>query len=113
MWQYVEGVFTKQEIVGDGDPEWWKNSIHGLWECSDLYDYLIEEGHNIDLSAEIKEACWKLAKQRFNKDRKFWIDRSEDKEWLKNELNKVYKSFLIRAHFVTNFYQKDLKISLK
>lgn len=75
------------------------NGSYGIY--GELYDFLIEDGHQIDISKDLKDEFWKSATNRFNVDNKRWIESGlATKEQMTKELHKYYKSYLAAEYLL-------------
>lgn len=82
------------------------------YELADfLYDFLIKDGHKIDIPTDIKKQLYRLAIICFNKSMKQTAgDSTLSFEVKNNQLNKFYKSLLARKYLVDKFLETGEKL---
>jgi hypothetical protein len=72
---------------------------YGLYTT--LYDFLIKDGHDLNISADVKEALWKKSVDKFNVVCKRIVESGEwSKEQMTAELHKYYKSHLAAEYLL-------------
>lgn len=113
-------VFADKEAIAEFeqmnessfDLEWYNKHSYSCPDTSMLYDFLKNEGKvDLDLPEEDKKIMWKLAVEKYNREHKDWI-KTQSKEWNKEQLNRVYKSFIIRKVFGDKYYKEGLKMDI-
>lgn len=71
----------------------------GLYDL--VYDFLLAEKHDLNLTPEKKTELWEKSKLRFNKERKTWINSGQIPiETITKELHKYYKSHLTAEYLL-------------
>jgi len=92
-----------------------KTDNHGLYDI--VYDKLVEDGHKIKFSPEIKQELWTKARNRFKTKEKALILEFKKNKWpedaLKVMLHKYFKSILAAKYVMNKLEQDDITLVLK
>ena len=77
----------------------------------ELYDFLLADGHKIEISQDLKNEFWTAATNRFNLENKRWIESGlASKEKMTAELHKYYKSYLAAEYLLSQVPTKGCLI---
>lgn len=90
-------------------------TIHFHGDFSLLYDFIEDSEHEMVLGDDLKKKYWKLAKIKFNWQNRhnatFYKD-SRNKGMLDAELQKIYKSLLVRHWLLDKYYDENLVLNI-
>lgn len=90
---------------------WPNNHIPTFANYDMLYDLVVAE-HDMGFSAEEKKNYWKLAKEKFKEFHPRWI-KHENKEFIDNHLQKLYKTILVRQFILNKLFTEGIKLRLE
>lgn len=107
----------------------WKWALESWLGCPDahlVFDRLKEEGKlNLDVKEEIKKKLWSLARKKLKLDikTKNWVriynklpegaQKNDYKALLDSELNKIYKSMILRYILALTAHNEGIKIEMQ
>ncbi len=77
-----------------------------------VFDNLTHNGHEIKFSKEQRDRMWKLSYAKIAKENPEFVENAktdeELKELLKEQRNKIFKSYLVRAYLLEKKHKENL-----